>query len=360
LRARRSLEVEKAFLRARELAERIGETRQAYAAVWGLWYFNHLRIKFKTARDIAYELHELARREQDEELLLQAHHAAWPVLLCGGELLRSREHAEQGLVLYNPMEHRSHALRYGGHDPGVCCRYHEAVALWLLGCPDQAMAMAQDAVRLATELAQPFSLAMALGHVSFLHQFRGEARLAQEQAEATTARSAEQAFFLYRTTGIIIRGWAVAVQGDLEAGTAVIQEGLTALRAGGADVRRSYYLALLADICGRAGRPDAGQNAIAEALAFAEDSGERWWEADLHRLKGELLLTRLAASRAEAEACFHRALEVAEGQSAKAFELRAATSLARLWGEHGRRSEALDLLAPVYGWCSRKTSTLPT
>ena len=343
-------EVAQASMRARELAERIGDTRQAYAAVWGLWYFNHMRMKFNAARDLSYELLELARREQDKELLLQAHHAAWPCLLYGGEFLLSREHAEQGFALYDPQEHRSHALRYGGHDPGVCCRYHGALALWLLGWPDQATAMAHHAVRLATDLAQPFSLAIALGYVSFLHQFRGEARLAEEQAEATIARSAEQAFFQYRPTGIIIRGWAVAAQGDPEAGTAAIEEGLAALLVAGADVRRSYFLALLADVCGRAGRLEAAQSAIAEARAFAEERGERWWEAELHRLKGEFLLSESGENRAEAEACFHRALEVALRQSAKAFELRASTSLARLWAEHGKRHQAHDLLAPVYGW----------
>ena len=157
-------EVAEAYLRARELAERIGDRRQIYAAVWGQWYFNFLRMRLHSARDLSYELLELAKREQDKELLLQAHHAAWPILLCGGETLLCREHAEQGIALYDRDEHRAHAMRYGGHDPGACCRYHGALALWLLGCADQAMAMSCDAVRLASELAQPFSVALALAH----------------------------------------------------------------------------------------------------------------------------------------------------------------------------------------------------
>jgi predicted ATPase len=220
----------------------------------------------------------------------------------------------------------------------------------LLGYPDQAVALARDAVRLASELAQPFSLTLAVSHASYLHQCRGERSIAREHAEATIALSVGQGFPHYRATGILMRGWAVAAQEDLEAGTAAIEEGLAALRAAGANVRRSYYLALLADVCRRAGRPEAGQSAIAEAFAFAEDSGERWWEADLYRVKGELLLARSTENRAEAEACFHRALEIARQQSAKAFELRAATSLARLWADAGRRDEAHDLLAPVYNW----------
>jgi class 3 adenylate cyclase/predicted ATPase len=343
-------EVLAAYLRAQELAQQIGDTRQVYAAVWGHWYFNLLRMRFSTARDLSYELLELAKREQDKELLLQAHHAAWPILLCRGEILLCREHAEQGLGLYNRDEHRSHALRYGGHDPGACAQYHTALALWLLGHADQAVAMARDAVSLASELAQPFSLTLAVSHASYLHQCRGEPSIGREHAEATIALSVEQGFPHYRATGILMRGWAVAAQGDLEAGAAAIQEGLAALRAAGANVRRSYYLALLADVCRRAGRYDVAENAIAEAWAFSEESGERWWEADLYRLKGELLLAQSAANRAEAEGCFRRAVKVAHQQSAKAFELRATTSLARLWAEQGRRSEADDLLAPVYGW----------
>jgi predicted ATPase len=160
----------------------------------------------------------------------------------------------------------------------------------------------------------------------------------------------EQGFTHYLATGILIRGWAQAAQGDLEAGAVAVQESLATLRATGFDVRRSYYLALLADICRRSGRPEAGQSAIAEAFAFAEESGERWWEAELHRLRGELLLAQSTDNRAEAEACFHRALEIARQQSVKAFELRAATSLAGLWRDQGRPAQARDLLAPVYDW----------
>ena len=218
--------------------------------------------------------------------------------------------------------------------------------------------MARDAVSLAGQLAQPFSLVMALRHFSHIHQFRGEARLAQEQAEATVALSIEQGFPLYRATGTIMRGWAVAAQGDLEAGAAAVEEGLAALRTRGADLYRSYYLALLAEVCARAGRAEAGQRAITEALDFADESGERWWEADLYRLKGELLLAQSAENRAEAEGCFHRAVKVAHQQSAKAFELRATTSLVRLWRDQDRQSEAHDLLARVYDWFTEGFETI--
>jgi predicted ATPase len=172
----------------------------------------------------------------------------------------------------------------------------------------------------------------------------------QAWAEETIALSVEQGFAHYRATGDLFLGWSKAAQGDLEAGAAAVEESLAALQTAGFNVRRSYYLALMAEICGWSGRLEAGQNAIAEGFAFADESGERWWEADLHRLKGELLLARSTENRAEAELCFHRALEAARQQSAKAFELRAATSLARLWRDQSQRAQARDLLAPVYGW----------
>jgi predicted ATPase len=210
--------------------------------------------------------------------------------------------------------------------------------------------MAGHGVRLARELAQPLSLVLAVSFASCLQQCRGEPRIAQACAEETIALSVEQGFAHHRATGDLFLGWSKAAQGDLEAGAAAVEQSLATLRALGFNVRRSYYLALLAEICRWSGRFEAGQNAIAEAFAFADESGERWWEADLHRLKGELLLAQSTANCGEAETCFRRAIEIAQGQSARAFELRAATSLARLWAEQGERQKARDLLAPAHGW----------
>jgi predicted ATPase len=219
----------------------------------------------------------------------------------------------------------------------------------LLGCPDQATVMAHEALRLATELAQPYSLAIALGYVSFLHQFRGEARLAQEHAEATIARAEEQAYLQYRATGLLIRGWAVAAQGDLPAGTAAIEQSLGRCAPPGPTCAGHTFSRFWR--CLWMGWPTrCSPERHRRGIGVPEESGERWWKADLYRLKGELLLAQSAANHAEAESCFRRALEVGRRQSAKGFELRAATSLARLWAEQGRRSEAHDLLAPVYGW----------
>ncbi|MDP6591024.1 MAG: BTAD domain-containing putative transcriptional regulator [Alphaproteobacteria bacterium] len=343
-------EVTRAFSRARKLSEQLGDRRQLYAALWGLWFFNAMRMKYDEASELSYQLIDLANQDQDRGLLLQGHHSAWTVLLYRGEFAACRRHAEQGRALYDPDQHRSHALMYGGHDPGVCSRYQGSLSLWILGYPDKAASLVRDAVALARELAQPFSEVIALSTSSYVHQFRGEASRARQQAEMTVALSVEQGFPSYLTTGNLLRGWAVATQGEPEAGLSMLRESLAGLYATGTDVRRTYYLALLAEVLGRADQLEEGLHVLGEALEFATANGERWWEAELHRLRGELLLARSRDNYDEAEASVQRAVAIARRQQAKSFELRASTALARLWGERGRRGEAHDLLAPVYGW----------
>ena len=343
-------EVAQAYSRARELSEQLGDTRQHYAALWGLWFFNAMRMKYDDASELSYELIDLANETQDSSLLLQGHHSAWTVLLYRGEFEACRRHAEQGRSLYNPDEHRSHSLLYGGHDPGVCCRYQGSLSLWILGYPDKAASLVQDAIQLARELSQPFSEVIALSTSSYVHQFRGEAIRTQEQAEETIALSVEQGFPSYLTTGNLLRGWAVATQDELEAGLSVLRESLAGLYATGADVRRTYYLALLAEVLGKADQIEEGLQVLAEALEFAAARSERWWEAELYRLRGELLSAQSRDNLELAEDCVHHAMAIAREQHAKSFELRAAMTLAQLWSDHGRRREAYDLLAPVYSW----------
>jgi predicted ATPase len=150
--------------------------------------------------------------------------------------------------------------------------------------------------------------------------------------------------------GSILRGWALAHQGRAKEGIAQITQGLMDFRATGAEINRSYFLTLLAEVHGILGEPEAGLTALTEALTLVDTTGERWYEPELYRLKGTLLLQQSSDNQAEAETCFHHALEIARTQQAKSFELRAATSLARLWQQQGKRQEAHDLLAPVYQW----------
>jgi len=204
---------------------------------------------------------------------------------------------------------------------------------------------------LAETLSHPFSLVLALCFSGFLRQYRREARLAQERAEVTLALCAERGIapnFAAATRAV--RGWAVAAQGHADEGIMDIQEGLQALRATRTEQRKSYLLALLAETYGNAGQADRGLAEITEALESAEQSGERTWEAELHRLKGELLLSRSADNQGQVETCFSQAIAVAQRQSAKSLELRAATSFARLLQAQGKSREARELVQPIYGW----------
>src|SRR2546428_1266060 len=182
------------------------------------------------------------------------------------------------------------------------------------------------------------------------HQFRREMRAAQERAEAAISLAKEQGFAFWMAFSSILRGWALAHQGQAKEGIAQITQGLMPYRATGAELVRPYFLALLAEAHSVIGQPEAGLTVLTEALALVDTTGERWCEPELYRLKGALLLQQNADNQAEAETCFHQAIAIAQNQQAKSFELRATTSLARLWHQQGKRQEAYDLLAPVYGW----------
>jgi TOMM system kinase/cyclase fusion protein len=350
-------EVLRAYARARALCQQVGETPQLFQVFRGLWYFYLHRVELQTARELGEHLLSLAQQVGDPALLLEAHYALGNTLNYLGEFAATQAHFAQGIALYDPQRHRAHAVRYG-QDPGVACRAYAALTLWWLGYPDQALHRSHEALALAQEVAHPLSLAMALGFAAWLHQFRREGRLAQERAEAAIALATEQGFTVYVAAGTIFRGWALAEQsgepeagqGQREEGIAQMRQGLAVWQATGAKVFRPYGLALLAEASAHVGQIEEGLTLLVEALAVAHDTGERRWEAELHRLKGELLLMRAAAHDAEAEACFHQALDVARQQQTKSLELRAAMSLSRLWQRQGKRAEAHALLAPVYGW----------
>jgi predicted ATPase len=342
-------EVEYAYARARELCQQVGETPQLFQALWGLWYFYLVRAEFQTAHELGEQLLRLAQRVQVQVLLLLAHRVLGQTLAFLGEFSTAQVHLDQGITLYNPEQHRSLASLYG-QDQGVICRSWAALALWCLGYPDQALRRSREALTLAQELAHPFSLAYAICFAGMFCQLRREVQAAQERATAESALCAEQGFTLYMARGTILRGWTMAEQRQGAEGLAQMRQGLASYQATGAAVFRPYYLAFLAEAYGKVGQTEAGLTALAEALAVVDNTGERYWEVEIHRLKGELLLALSAEKHAEAEACFHQALDIARRQQAKSLELRAAMSLSRLWQHRGKRDEARELLAPVYGW----------
>jgi len=340
-------EVEQVYLRAQELCRQVGEPSQLFAVTWGLWHHYQHCGELKMARDLANEVLALAEKQTDSGPRLQAHHAAWTTHIALAELSLCREHAERGIALYSLDEHRNHAFLYGGHDPGVCCRVNSGISSWLLGYADQALEKTQDALTLAEELGHPYGMGQALNFSAYLHQCRREAPLVQKYAEATIAFSEKQRMSPHLLAmGQVFRGWALTAEGQTKEGIAEMHEGL----ARRIERHRVYLLALLADAYRQTRQADQGLSVLAEALHLLEETGECTWQAEMFRLKGELVLAQSAENQTEARECFGQSIEIARRQHAKAIELRAATSLSRLCRDQGERQEARDLLAPIYSW----------
>jgi predicted ATPase len=362
-------EVERVYARARELCRQLGESPQLFHVLRGLFIYYLNRGELQTARELGEQLLILAQRQQASPLLLEANFAVGATLFWLGEVIPARAHLEQGMALYDPQQHHSHAFLYG-QDPGVACLSLAALALWVLGYPDQALERIREALTLAYELPHPFSLARALIYAGRLHQFRGEPQLTQARAEAAVTLSTEQGLVYWLAEGTILQGWVLAAQDQGAEGIAQMYQGLATHQATGAELVRPYLLALLAEMYRQGRRADEGLHVLGNALASVHNTGERWWEAELDRLRAKLLL-RQAAERGtsqiastptlmgaeverpvftKAEACFYQALDIARRQGAKSLELRAAMSLSRLWQQQGKQAEARELLAPVYGW----------
>jgi predicted ATPase len=301
------------------------------------------------------------------------------LLLILGEFAQSRAHGEQGLALYDTRQHRSHIFLFG-NDSGVGNRGQAALVLWILGYPDQAVSEMNEALALAQEVAHPFDTTRSLFLAASLAHFRRETHLIRERAETVIALSAEHGFALFSGWGPVLYGWALAENGQAEEGIPQIHRGLDALRAIEVQVFGTYWLVLLAEAYGKAGQPAEGLKAVKEALKVVENTGERWWEAELYRLKGTLALQQAEARgwtletspspralslkpqvsnrvEQEAEGHFLKALAIARRQQAKSLELRAATSLARLWQSQGKRDEARQMLAEIYGWFTQGFDT---
>jgi class 3 adenylate cyclase/predicted ATPase len=340
-------EVEAAYSRALELCRKIGEAPELFHVVFGLWVFYMNLAELKKVRELAEQLLNLAERAGDPALLLHAHHALGVASFLEGQPTVAREHLDQSVVLYDPERHRSHTFVYG-RDPGVASLGWAAAALWHLGYPEQGLKRSDEGIALARKIAHPFSLAFALGWKARIHELRGEWPMAAERAEAHVALSGEHGFADSLLTGSFRRGAALAELGRIDEGIARMRDALAAMQSIGRELNRPTYLATLAAAYGKAGRTDSALALMAEALAIVERTGERHWEAEIYRLKGELLLESKGSS--EAETSFRRAIEIARSQSAKSLELRAVTSLSRLLQKQDKKEEARQLLAEIYSW----------
>jgi predicted ATPase len=326
----------------------LGDPARQFVASWGIWLFRQTGLGSKHSRPLADEMLDVADREGSVELRLQAHHAAWTTFVWGGDPRTGDEHVRRGLALYDLHKHGDHAARYGGHDPAVCGHGQGAVARWLLGLPDRAVGDVERAIAHGKQLNHPPSIAHALVWGSWVHQFRREHEATKARADEAFTIASAQGLGGYIAMALVARGWARAMEGDTGNGLEEIDGGLKTFRAVGMQMSVSYFLALYAEALVKAGRIDAAFDKIVEARASIPDSGEHFWEADLTRLAGEIALLKDGKAEDEAAAHFADSIEIARRQNARALELRAATSLARLLQRQGKSDEGRALVAPVF------------
>jgi predicted ATPase len=340
--------VREVYIRAQELAMQVGDGAERIAALAGLCVSEMARGQVQMAYELARECVSVAQRLRDPSGLVEARGRLGVTLHHLGQWRASRDVFEQTLAQQEYRWAPSSSLRWVEHQ-GITIRYQLAAVLWHLGYPDQSVTGMYENLALAQELAHPFSLATVLCWSAWLHCFRREPALVQAQAERAIALCQQQGFRYLLGQCLVYEGWALAQQGQVEAGIARMHEGLAARQAVDAKLHRPGLLAMLAETYGEAAQPEQGLRLVDEALAQVDSTGECKSEAELHRLKGELL-QMVGASEYEVESCFLQALTVARQQEAKSLELRAAMSLGRLWQQQDKRRQAHDLLAEIYGW----------
>jgi len=339
-------EVGEAYVRAHTLCRRLGHPPSA-PVLRALAIACVARNELPQAFDYGNQLLDLAEREQDPITRVEGHYVLGVTSFWQGEFVRGRKHLEQAIAHYDPAHHGTHIATYA-QDPQVICLCRLAFTQWCLGHPDQAMRTSQEAVALAKGLGHPHSQAYVFAWTALLYHHRREIEATIHWSEATIRLSSRHGLPLWQGMGETLKGWALAAQGHTEAGIEQMQAGMATFRTTGSVFVISYFSALLAQVEGERGNAEQGLARLAQALAVVEKHGERWCEAELHRLQGELLLAG-GEDPAQIEASYRRAIEVARKQSAKALELRAVISLVRLWRGQGKNNQARDMLGEIYG-----------
>ena len=343
-------EVEAAYTRARDLSEVTGDSYHLFFVLLGLWQLYIAREEIARARETAEQLLTLAMSQDDRDFIIEAHVAQLVTVYTQGAFEKTLAHANEAIALNDPEAQRRRIQSFG-YDGRVIALTGASWALWILGYPDQAVKKMREALGTAQKLAHPYTQTMALYCSAWLHLFRREASAARELAEHAIALSIEHGFPWPRAYAAPVGGWALAEEGRTVEGIEMIRGGLAALEQMGHRLWRPHQQGLLAAAYARAGQFDEALAAIKEALDTVSRTGDQDNVAELHRLKGELALQlALPEAAREAERCFHDAIEIARRQHAKSWELRTATSLARLWRSQGKNNQARELLAPVYGW----------
>ncbi len=348
-------EVGIAYGRAQALCEEIGETPRIFPVLWGLWMFYAVGGHLRKSLDVGEQLLRLAHRVQDPLSLVVAHYAVGVSQVWLGELDSAQANLDQCIAYYVPEHHLSYVQKYGS-DIGPMGFSYAAIALWLRGYPAQAVLKTQAGQRLISHLSQPYSQMWVHLMSALSYQVCNEKHFAQNLAIESASLCMKHGFGMEQPLGLMIEGWALADRGQ---GIRMMTEGQQGWRAAGGRLACTWFPAMLAECYGNMGRFDDGMSVIDEGLELAQDTGEGIFEAELHRLKGEFSLKIMADTnlrplpvdpRAEAEASFRKATEIARTQHAKSLELRASINLAGLWRSQGKNTEARELLESIYGW----------
>jgi len=334
------------------LIERLDDPAAQIQTLFSLWTFSTTAAELAESAHLVTRMLKLTAGTENDELVLMIHSARARTCIFHGELAESADSVRQVLTLYDPLRHGDLPRLYGQDEPGVISQGVDGWRLWLQGFPAQAATRVREACELAERLDSPWGRAFAWAWLLLQLQLRGDTAELHQRAGDLHRLSAEHGFSVWIAWATLFEGWVAGTPANEADGIALMERGLDAWRGTGAHIGEPYLLALLCETCLRAGRIDAAGERLAEARAQVERSGECWWEAELYRLEGEVLLAaagdgeRDGDSIDRAEACFRSALEVARRQQARSLELRAALSLSHLWSR-SRRDEARRLLGGV-------------
>ncbi|MGB3716270.1 MAG: tetratricopeptide repeat protein, partial [Candidatus Promineifilaceae bacterium] len=341
-------EVGKAHTRARELCQQTGNTSQLWRILGQLATIHYVRAEHQKARKLGEEALDLAQQAEDPLLVALGHWHLGFVFFGLGQYTAARAHLEQTISFYEPQYH--HTLVFlSGADAGLSALAYDACCLWCLGYPDKAMKSSQESLALARELGHPFSLVDVLSYAGCMfNEMRRDAQALKDNSEELMRIANEKGMPLWRAAGTWQRGEAIAMLGQVQEGMALMREGIATCQSRDVRLYLSGTLCSLAEAQAKAGCPKEGLTTLTEALDLMEQTDERHWEAELYRLRGELLL--MQGDDDQAEDSFQKAIEVARRQSAKSWELRAAISLARLWQKQGKTDDGQQVLGQVYGW----------
>jgi class 3 adenylate cyclase/tetratricopeptide (TPR) repeat protein len=336
------------LMRARELCQRIGDSQRLFGIMLGMWEWRLVRGDLRPCVELAADGMALAERLNDPGMLMEALFMPGVTMFYRGEFAAARGCYERAVAAYDDRERTRFWSAYTGHNAGVTHRCYLALVLWHLGYPDQALEVDRQTRELARTIGHAFSLCHAVDFTACLYQFCRLGAEVRAAGEEEMAIAAEQGFQLWHALGTLHQAAGMLLEGRRDEALPLLLKGLTAFRATGAELRLPYYLGMLGDAYTQAGRFEEARKALDEGLAIAEKNDDRFQEAELYRLQGELLLAD-SSDEAAAEDCFRRAIETARRQQSRAWELRASMSLARLWQRQGRRDEARAMLAAVYG-----------